>query len=248
MWSAAKSPGTGTRRPPTARPPTANPLTARPPTARPGAARRGVQAAALLCVALTAGCASAASSSTSSTTPSSASAPASSSPSAPVSNPAAAPSPTLTPPATAAPACATSALLVRLGVAQGYAGGLDYVIDFTNQSGAACTMYGYPGVSLVTGPPYAQIGLAAQRDNTAPVKLVTLIPGAMATAQLQIVDAHNYSPSTCRPITATHLRVYPPNQTAPVYLAITTYGCGQHVQTLFIAAVQASSRATGQGG
>ena len=229
------------------------------------------RAVLLLCVAVTAGCASAASSSTA---PSSASAPASSSPaSAPVSTPAAAPSPTLTPPATAAPACATSALLVRLGVAQGYAGGVDYVIDFTNQSGAACTMYGYPGVSLVTGPPYAQIGLAAQRDNTAPVKLVlvtgppyaqiglaaqrdstapvklvTLIPGAMATAQLQIVDAHNYSPSTCRPVTATHLRVYPPNQTAPVYLAITSYGCGQHVQTLFIAAVQASSRATGQGG
>lgn len=208
------------------------------------ATRRGVQAAALLCVAVTAGCASAASSSTSLTAPSSASAPASSSPasSAAVSTPAAAPSPTLTPPATAAPACATSALLVRLGVAQGYAGGVYYVIDFTNQSGAACTMYGYPGVSLVTGPPYAQIGLAAQRDNTAPVRLVTLIPGAMATAELQIVDAHNYSPSTCRPVTATHLRVYPPNQTAPVYLATTSFGCAEPVHTLFIAAVQPSSR------
>jgi hypothetical protein len=160
----------------------------------------------------------------------------------------------MTPPATAAPACATSALLVRLGVAQGYAGGADYVIDFTNQSGAACTMYGYPGVSLVSGPPYAQIGLAAQRDSTAPVKLVTLIPGAMATAQLQVVDAHNFSPQICRPVSATHLRVYPPNQTAPVYLASTSFGCAERVQTLFIGAVQASSRehpltnASGQGG
>jgi Protein of unknown function (DUF4232) len=214
------------------------------------------RAVLLLCVAVTAGCASAATSSTPPAASGSASAPASSNPapSVAVSTPAAAPSPTLTPPATAAAACATSALLVRLGVAEGYAGGADYVIDFTNQSGAACTMYGYPGVSLVTGPPYAQIGLAAQRDNTAPVKLVTLIPGAMATAELQVVDAHNFSPQICRPVTASHLRVYPPNQTAPVYLASTSFGCAERVQTLFIAAVQASSHehpltnASGQGG
>jgi Protein of unknown function (DUF4232) len=214
------------------------------------------RAVLLLCVAVTAGCASAATSSAPPATSGSASAPASSNPapSVAVSTAAAAPSPTLTPPATAAAACATSALLVRLGVAEGYAGGADYVIDFTNQSGAACTMYGYPGVSLVTGPPYAQIGLAAQRDNTAPVKLVTLIPGAMATAELQVVDAHNFSPQICRPVSATHLRVYPPNQTAPVYLASTSFGCAERVQTLFIAAVQASSHehpltnASGQGG
>lgn len=209
------------------------------------------RAVLLLCVAVTAGCASAATSSTPPAAPGSPSAPAGSSPatSATVSTPAAP-----TPSATAAPACATSALLVRLGVAQGYAGGVDYVIDFTNQSGAACTMYGYPGVSLVTGPPYAQIGLAAQRDATAPVKLVALIPGAMATAELQVVDAHNFSPQTCRPVSATHLRVYPPNQTAPVYLATTSFGCAERVQTLFIRAVQASSHehpmtnASGQGG
>ena len=64
----------------------------------------------------------------------------------------------------------------------------------------------------------------------------------MATAELQIVDAHNYSPSTCRPVTATHSRVYPPNQTAPVYLATTSFGCAEPVHTLFIAAVQPSSR------
>jgi Protein of unknown function (DUF4232) len=214
------------------------------------------RAVLLLCVAVTAGCASAATSSAPPAASGSAAAPASSNPapSVAVSTPATAPPPTLTPPATAPAACATSALLVRLGVAQGYAGGADYVIDFTNQSGAACTMYGYPGVSLVSGPPYRQIGLAAQRDNTAPVKLVTLIPGAMATAELQVVDAHNFSPQICRPVSATHLRVYPPNQTAPVYLASTSFGCAERVQTLFIAAVQASSHehpltnASGQGG
>jgi len=237
MWSRAVSPGAST-----GHPQTGDPRASRSGAGRSGAARRGLRAAALLCVAVTAGCASAATTSTPPAASGSASAPATSNPapSVAVSTPAAAPSPTLTLPATAAAACATSALLVRLGVAEGYAGGADYVIDFTNQSGAACTMYGYPGVSLVTGPPYAQIGLAAQRDSTAPVKLVTLIPGAMATAELQVVDAHNFSPQICRPVTATHLRVYPPNQTTPVYLASTSFGCAERVQTLFIAAVQAS--------
>ena len=198
-----------------------------------GTARRGVRAAALLCVVAAAGCASATSSSVPSA-PSSPSAPATSaSATQAASSPAVASAS-----ATATSGCATSALLVRLGVAEGYAGGTDYVIDFTNQSGTTCTMYGYPGVSLVTGPPYAQIGLAAQRDNTAPVKQVTLLPGAMATDQLRIADALNFPSSTCHPTTATHLKLYPPNQTAPVYLAITSRGCAKPVQTLFIGAVQ----------
>ncbi|MGH3149297.1 MAG: DUF4232 domain-containing protein [Streptosporangiaceae bacterium] len=244
MWSQAVTPRGGTSHPQTSLPPArrspaSDSPARRSPASHPGAGRRGVArygvwAAALLCVAVTAGCASAVSSSTPPA------APASPATTAAASTPAAAP--TLTPSATAAPACATSALLVRLGVAEGYAGGADYVIDFTNQSGAACTMYGYPGVSLVSGPPYAQIGLAAQRDSTAPVKLVTLIPGAMATALLRVADALNYPSGTCRPVTATHLRVYPPNQTAPVYLASTPRGCAALVQTLFIGAVQASSR------
>ena len=67
------------------------------------------------------------------------------------------------------------------------------MIDFTNTSNIPCTLYGYPGVSLVTGPPYTQIGLAAKRSTTSgPVKLITLASGATANAVLQIVDALNY--------------------------------------------------------
>jgi hypothetical protein len=129
---------------------------------------------------------------------------------------------------------------VKLGLAQGYAGGVYQVIDFANASSAACTLYGYPGVSLVTGPPYTQVGLAAKRAGAAPVKLVTLAPGRTAVALLQIVDARNYPASTCRPVQATNLRVYPPNQTAPVYLPDPAYGCAKPVPTLFISAVRAS--------
>ena len=43
---------------------------------------------------------------------------------------------------------------------------------------------------------------------------------------------------------AAFLRVYPPNQTASVYLADAAEVCAQPVQTLFISAVQAGSGAT----
>jgi len=130
---------------------------------------------------------------------------------------------------------------VKLGIGQGYAGGVYEVIDFTNTSGRPCTLYGYPGVSLVSGPPYTQIGLAAKRGTTAPVKLITLAPGATANALLQIVDALNFPPATCAPTKATALKVYPPNQTAPVYLPTTSNGCADPVQIMNVSAVQAGS-------
>jgi Protein of unknown function (DUF4232) len=214
-----------------------------PGTGKQGAGKQAgllAAGAALACIAA-AGCASSSSSTT--TAPGSQPAAASSAPAAAVSasTPAAAPSPTLIPPATAPPACPARTLTVKLGLSQGYAGGVYQVISFTNASSAACTLYGYPGVSLVTGPPYTQVGAAAERDATAPVKLVTLAPGAAATALLQVVDAQNFPASTCGPLQATSLRVYPPNQTAAVYLPDRAYGCARPVQILFISAVQANS-------
>jgi hypothetical protein len=133
---------------------------------------------------------------------------------------------------------------VTLGTSSGYAGGVYLTIVFTNTSGATCTLYGYPGVSLVSAAPYTQIGLAAQRGSTVPVKQITLATGAAASAVLQVVNAQNFGSATCSPTTGAFLRVYPPNQTAPVYLADASQVCAQPVQTLFISAVQAGSGAT----
>jgi hypothetical protein len=139
------------------------------------------------------------------------------------------------------PACPTSSLQLKLGLAQGYAGGVYQVIDFTNTSSSTCTLFGYPGVSLVSGPPYTQIGRAAKRSTTTAVKLITLAPGATANALLQIVNALNYPPPTCGPTKATALKVYPPDQFTPVYLPDTTNGCAKPVQIMYIGAVQAGS-------
>nr|MDQ2815222.1 DUF4232 domain-containing protein [Actinomycetota bacterium] len=120
----------------------------------------------------------------------------------------------------------------------GYAGGVYEVIDFTNTSSSTCTLFGYPGVSLVSGPPYAQIGPAAKRNTrSSPVKLVTLAPGATANALLQIVDALNYPSATCGPVKAAALKIYPPNQTAPIYVPSTSEACSKSVQIMNIGPV-----------
>jgi hypothetical protein len=193
--------------------------------------------AALICTAAVAGCASSGSSQPAASGSTPAASP--STPAASSSNTPAVVAPSSSAPGTSA--CATSALQVKLGSSDGYAGGVYVTIDFTNTSGSTCTLFGYPGVSLVTGPPYKQIGLAAKRTTSTPKKLVTLAAGATATAQLQIVDALNFPSANCGPTKATALKIYPPNQTEPVYLPNTSTGCSKPVQILFIAAVRPAS-------
>ena len=144
-------------------------------------------------------------------------------------------------PSSSSAACATSALQVKLGPSNGYAGGVYQTIDFTNTSGSPCTLTGYPGVSLVTGPPYQQLGLAAKRSTSTSATTVTLAPGATANAQLQIVDALNFPSPSCQPAKAAALKVYPPNQFTAVYLPDTSYGCGKSVQIMYIAPVRPGS-------
>ena len=145
-------------------------------------------------------------------------------------------------PAQAGPGpCPTSSLQVKLGLAQGTAGSVYTAIDFTNTSSVSCTLYGYPGVSLTTGKPVAEIGQAAVENPLTPRRLVTLAPGATGNAVLRIVDALNYSKSACNPVTAHYLRVYPPNQTASVLLAYKTVGCAKGVKLLTVDVVKPGS-------
>jgi hypothetical protein len=196
--------------------------------------RLAVAVAAFACLAAAAGCSS---SGSASSAPTATVTVTTTAPAAPSS----APATSLSPTATGTSACPNGSLQVKQGVAQGYAGGVYEVIDFTNTSGSSCALLGYPGVSLVSGPSNTQIGLAAKRSTTTPVKLVTLAAGATANALLQIVDALNYPPASCAPTKATALRVYPPNQTAPVFLPNTSNGCAKPVQIMTVGAVQPGS-------
>ena len=206
------------------------------------AGRLALTTAALTCAAAVAGCASSGSSSQPGASGSSAAA----SPTAQGTTPGSSNSPAVPVPSSSSapagpPACPTSSLQVKLGISQGYAGGVYVVIDFTNTGASTCSLFGYPGVSLVKGPPYTQIGLAAKRSTTTPKTLVTLAPGATANALLQIVDALNYPSASCGPTKATALKIYPPNQTEPVYLPNTSSGCAKPVQIMYIGAVRPGS-------
>jgi len=146
----------------------------------------------------------------------------------------------------AAAACASASLKVKAGDAEGAAGSSYQVIDFTNTGKAACTLYGYPGVSLAAGTPLAQVGAAATRSSTASPTLVTLSPGQTANALLRITQALNYPSATCTPKTTTYLQVYPPNQTTAIDLAYSSTGCtSSSVKLLTIGVVQAGAGSAG---
>jgi hypothetical protein len=162
-----------------------------------------------------------ASSAPSSSGPSATPAAASSSPAAAASTPA---SSTTTASGGPGP-CQSSALKVTLGKAGAAAGTAYYPIIFTNVSSATCTLYGFPGVSF-TGETYkVQVGPAATRNHSSPEAVVTLAPGATASALIAVVDAQNYSPGSCGLTTASGILVYPPNLTTSVGLPFNGYTC-----------------------
>jgi len=164
---------------------------------------------------------------------------------APVATLAAASSAAAPVPAASTPRCATSALVVWLDVPPGhdFAGGAGYDLEFTNLSGHACTLRGYPGVSAVRlsgrrlGSPAGWAGPAATT--------VRLASGATATARLQINDPSGYSTRCLVPPpwqqpwrgwtapTAAGLRVYPPDQFASKLIPYPFSACA-HVGPVYI--------------
>lgn len=138
----------------------------------------------------------------------------------------------------AAAACAARDLQAKVGVSQGAAGSTYASLDFTNIGNVPCTLFGYPGVSLAGGQPVGRIGKAAAESNTSPRQLVTLAPGAVASALLRIVNAANYPPSKCGPVPTAFLQIYPPNQTTPIYLGYQATACSKPVRLLTIGVVR----------
>ncbi|HUL28539.1 MAG TPA: DUF4232 domain-containing protein [Streptosporangiaceae bacterium] len=123
--------------------------------------------------------------------------------------------------------CSTSALRVSLGSQEGAAAGHLYrTLDFTNISGASCTLYGYPGISFVASAGGKQIGAAANR-SPASKRLVVLAPGKTAHALLDLLDVLNFPPSVCAVSNAHWIKVYPPNQFSASYVRLTAKVCSK---------------------
>lgn len=112
----------------------------------------------------------------------------------------------------ATPACSSTALSVWVDASQssGAAGTIEYALEFTNITGKACTLYGYPGVSAVNAN-YKQLGFAAGEYPLYAKKTVTIPGGGTAHADLfwSDVDVSTATPG-CDPVTASYIKVYPP--------------------------------------
>lgn len=135
--------------------------------------------------------------------------------------------PTPAPTIASTPKCATSRLVVWLDTqGNGTAGSIYYTLELTNLSTHACTLGGYPGVSAVNLAGH-QLGSAASRDTAHKPHVVTLAPGASATAVLRIVDAGNFPSSSCHQVTAAGLRVFPPNMTSSKVVPFPFSACSQ---------------------
>jgi hypothetical protein len=107
--------------------------------------------------------------------------------------------------------CKSSAVTVWVGEpGSGTAGSTYYELELSNTSKHACTVFGYPGVSAIAQGD-RQLGSAAVRDNPGTSQLITLAPGVTAHFQLRITDVSNYPTSTCHPVTAVGVKVFPPN-------------------------------------
>ena len=130
--------------------------------------------------------------------------------------------------------CLSRYLGASAGIGQGTLGSSYVAIDFKNLNNYPCTLYGYPGVSQAGGKPVTQIGQAATENPATPRQLVTLAPGGIANALLQIVHAANYPAQKCAPVTAHWLQIYPPGQTVPIYLHYTSTACTKPVKLLTV--------------
>ncbi|HUY52834.1 MAG TPA: DUF4232 domain-containing protein [Streptosporangiaceae bacterium] len=216
------------------------------------AARRASAAAGLLCTAaLAAACGSSSSPATSQASATGSTAQ-SSAPAAPSS--AASASSASSTGSAAAAACASSSLSATVNTSPGgaAAGSTYYPLNFTNTSSSPCTLFGYPGVSFVTGPAGSQIGDPASRNPAVTAATVTLAPGAVAHATLQVVDALNYSKSDCAPVTAHWLRVFPPGQFTALYVKFSALTCSAKLPAklgspLTVDAVKGGDGKPGQG-
>jgi hypothetical protein len=120
------------------------------------------------------------------------------------------------------PRCTASDLGVWVAVAQGNgaAGTIYYPLEFTNLSHHTCSLFGYPGVSAVTGMNGSQLGSPANWGSLAGARTVYLAPGATAHTILGYHDVVVSTEPGCSPVTsATYLRVYPPDQRSATYAA-----------------------------
>ena len=99
----------------------------------------------------------------------------------------------------------------------GAAGSVYMTLILTNSGTEPCLLRGFAGVSLTADANGAPIGAAAARDESTPAADVLLAPGQAGAATLRYSQAANHPDCTMAP--AAGFRVYPPEDTASLFIA-----------------------------
>lgn len=140
--------------------------------------------------------------------------------------------------------CAAAGLRISLGPGARVSTVITrYLLEFTNVSHAACSLAGYPGVSVYRGDG-VQVGAAAGRDQSVAADRIVLAPGQTAHAALDAA----VPAARCGPVRVTGLRVVAPGQTAARYVRRPLTACTARAprggDNLRVRAVQAGAGAT----
>lgn len=139
--------------------------------------------------------------------------------------------------------CHSSELKLTLGPADHAMMHTNTSLVFTNTGGRTCTLQGFPGVSFVTGNSGQQVGQAASRSGSLGAA-VTLHPGDSTSAPLSITSTGPYSAADCQQVDTRGLRVYPPNETAAMFLPLPEPTCSGNVGPLLSVRTMGSTTAS----
>jgi hypothetical protein len=145
----------------------------------------------------------------------------------------------------AAPRCAASGLRISVGAGSRVSTAMTrYPLDFTNVSGAPCTLTGYPQVAAYQGDD-TKVGDSAAPDTSVAVLRVVLAPGQTAHASLDASLSVR-----CRPVRVAGLRVVSPGQSAARYVKRSLTACAAHAPSgedyLHVRAIQPGNGSPGQ--
>lgn len=116
------------------------------------------------------------------------------------------------------PRCHSGDLKVTSAYGDGATGRYSVNLRFTNRSGHTCTLYGYPGVSWVAGDDGHQVNDAFKRQK-ATSRTITLKPGVTAHSMLLEEQYAFFDAATCKPVDVRGYRVYPPDETAAIFVS-----------------------------
>lgn len=122
------------------------------------------------------------------------------------------------------PRCTSAELSLTLGQGDAGAGSVYRPLVFTNKGTRTCELTGFPGVSYVAGDDGHQVGPAAVMNGPHGPE-ISMAPGRSSQAQVQFVQVANFDAAVCTPTAVRGLRVYPPGETASMFVPMDGTGC-----------------------